>query len=124
MPQVQILHLRFIKLIMWRLWAKALGEKASHHDHEADKIAVIRTVIFVSYLLTNVFIISGVIRHWNKCHEPEQRSGITNLNKSVILITRIKIMNALEPIQGTYQQEPTEASGVQEDSAVREVWVG
>jgi len=33
-------------------------------------------------------------------------------------------MNALESIQGTYQQESTEASGVQEDSAMREVWVG
>jgi len=33
-------------------------------------------------------------------------------------------MHALERFQGTYQQESTEASGVQEDSAVREVWVG
>jgi hypothetical protein len=50
---------------VWRIWAKALGEKASKHDHEADKVALIRTLIFVSYLVTNVFIISGVIRHWD-----------------------------------------------------------
>ena len=25
----------------------------------------IRTVIFVSYMVTNSFIVSGVIRHWN-----------------------------------------------------------
>lgn len=50
---------------MWRLWAKSLGEKASHNKGDADKVAIIRTVIFLSYLITNVFIISGVIRHWN-----------------------------------------------------------
>jgi len=49
---------------IWRLWAKALGEKPSKCDRESDTIAWIRTLIFVSYLVTNVFIISGVIRHW------------------------------------------------------------
>ena len=51
---------------MWRIWCKALGEKASKKDHEADKIAIIRTIIFASYLITNCFIIAGVMRHWNK----------------------------------------------------------
>ena len=50
---------------MWRLWAKALGEKHGRNDREADFIAGIRTLIFVSYMVTNLFIISGVIRHWN-----------------------------------------------------------
>jgi hypothetical protein len=50
---------------IWRLWSKALGEKASKCDKESDKIAVIRTVIFITYLITNTFIIAGVIRHWN-----------------------------------------------------------
>jgi len=50
---------------VWRLWAKALGEKASDRNHEADRVAQIRTFIFVSYLITNVFIVAGVIRHWN-----------------------------------------------------------
>lgn len=50
---------------MWRLWAKSLGEKASENNKEADLVAGIRTVIFLSYLLTNLFIVSGVIRHWN-----------------------------------------------------------
>ena len=50
---------------MWRIWAKALGEKYGRNDREADLIAGIRTLIFVSYLATNLFIISGVIRHWN-----------------------------------------------------------
>jgi hypothetical protein len=53
---------------LWRWWSKALGEKASKCDKESDKIAVIRTVIFLTYLITNAFIVAGVIRHWN----PEQ----------------------------------------------------
>ncbi len=49
---------------MWRLWAKAIGEKAGATDDEADRIAVIRTLIVASYIITNIFIIAGVIRHW------------------------------------------------------------
>jgi hypothetical protein len=50
---------------MWRLWAKALGEKASENNGEADRIAIIRSLIVISYFITNMFIIAGVIRHWN-----------------------------------------------------------
>ena len=50
---------------MWKLWVKALGEKASNNDDEADKIAIIRSIIIISYLVTNAFIIAGVIKHWN-----------------------------------------------------------
>lgn len=50
---------------MWRWWAKALGQKASNKDHEADKVAIVRTIIFATYLITNCFIVAGVIRHWN-----------------------------------------------------------
>ncbi len=50
----------------WRWWVKALGEKASKCDKESDRVAIIRTVIFATYLITNCFIIAGVIRHWNK----------------------------------------------------------
>jgi hypothetical protein len=49
---------------LFRIWAKALGEKASERKSEADMIALVRTIIFLSYLVTNVFIIGGVIRHW------------------------------------------------------------
>ena len=49
----------------WRWWAKALGEKASKCNRESDKVALIRTFIFATYLITNAFIVAGVIRHWN-----------------------------------------------------------
>jgi hypothetical protein len=50
---------------MWKLWVKALGEKASNNNDEADKIAIIRSIIIISYLVTNMFIIASVIRHWD-----------------------------------------------------------
>lgn len=49
---------------MWRLWAKALGEKHGKDDKESDKIAVIRTCVVACYIITNLFIIAGVLRHW------------------------------------------------------------
>lgn len=58
------------KKTVWRWWAKALGEKASKCDKESDHVASIRTVIFGTYLITNLFIIAGVIRHWNKNEIP------------------------------------------------------
>ena len=61
----------------WRWWAKAIGEKASKDDKESDVVAIIRTVIFLTYLITNVFIVSGVIRHWNdvpsELHETQEK---------------------------------------------------
>ena len=49
---------------MWRLWSKALGEKASEDDKEADRVAMLRTAIVMCYIITNIFIVAGVIRHW------------------------------------------------------------
>ena len=50
---------------MWRLWSYALGRKEGRNDKEANVIAGIRTIILLTYFVTNLFIISGVIRHWN-----------------------------------------------------------
>lgn len=50
---------------LWRLWAKSLGEKASDSNRESDIVAIIRTLILFSYLITNCFIIAGVIRHYD-----------------------------------------------------------
>ena len=49
----------------WHIWAKALGEKSGNSDAEADQIALIRTIIVLVYIITNIFIVAGVIRHWN-----------------------------------------------------------
>lgn len=49
---------------MWRLWAKALGEKAGVNKKEADIVAIIRTILVLSAFITNFIIILGVYRHW------------------------------------------------------------
>ena len=50
---------------IWRLWCKALGQKASDSDRESDIVAIIRTFVFLTYLITNVAIVSNAVRHWN-----------------------------------------------------------
>ena len=50
---------------VWRIWAKALGEKAGKNDNEADFVAMLRTFIFCTYLLTNIAIVANTMRHWN-----------------------------------------------------------
>jgi len=49
---------------IWRLWAKALGEKASIDDKESDIIAVIRTVIVFVNFITCFFIMANIIHNW------------------------------------------------------------
>ena len=50
---------------LWRLIAKSLGEKAGKNDQEADKIALIRLLMFLSILITNCFIVANTLRHWD-----------------------------------------------------------
>ena len=47
---------------IWRLLAKSLGEKAGKNNQEADRIALIRLLMFLSILITNCFIVYGVLR--------------------------------------------------------------
>jgi len=59
---------------IWRMWAKAIGEKSSSCSAESDRVAIVRTLIFLTYLLTNCFIVAGVIRHWDgPVQEPSHR---------------------------------------------------
>lgn len=62
---------------MWRLIAKALGEKATPCDRESDRVALIRLLILASYLITNCFIIAGVLRHWGA--KDSKHSAVRNL---------------------------------------------
>ena len=50
---------------MWKIWCKALGQKEGKNNREADAVAVIRTLILLGYMITNSFIMAGVVRHWN-----------------------------------------------------------
>ncbi len=51
---------------IWTIWKYSLGSFSDDKTEPYDNYVVgIRTVIFISYLITNCFIIGGVIRHWN-----------------------------------------------------------
>lgn len=57
---------------LWRIWKYALGsfsdEKTKQYDNH---IVLVRTSILFCYLITNGFIMAGVIRHWNKDRSEE-----------------------------------------------------
>lgn len=52
------------KKSLWYYWCSALGSK-SHPtcNQSSDKVAIIRTIIFLSYFITNIFIIIGVLNN-------------------------------------------------------------
>ena len=51
---------------IWTIWKYSLGSFSDDKTAPYDNyVAIIRTSIFVSYMVTNFFIVSGVIRHWN-----------------------------------------------------------
>ena len=50
--------------MIWRIWAKAIGQKDGKNDREADIIAIIRTGFVVLAIVTNLMIIAGIVRHW------------------------------------------------------------
>ena len=65
--------------MIWKIWKYALGSFADDKTRDYDNVvAIVRTTILFTYLITNVFIISGVIRHWNnastKLPTPQQES--------------------------------------------------
>ena len=51
---------------LWTVWKYALGSFADEKTQKYDNVVVlVRSLILIAYLVTNAFIVSGVIRHWN-----------------------------------------------------------
>ena len=69
-------------LKVWRIWAKALGDKSGRTDREADYVALIRTFIFLQLIITNCFIVGGNIRHWNDHHIPPSYEKTSYSNRT------------------------------------------
>jgi hypothetical protein len=67
------------KKSLWRVWAKALGQKASDCDRESDIVAIIRTFVFLTYLITNIAIVSNAVRHWNDNEVSRHKNVIDSL---------------------------------------------
>ena len=49
---------------LWRIRAKALVEKALSDSQEADKVALIRTLIVGVNFITCFFIMANTVRYW------------------------------------------------------------
>ena len=47
---------------LWKMIAKSLGEKSGKTDNEADQVAVVRLIAFLSILITNAFIVYNALR--------------------------------------------------------------
>ena len=55
---------------VWKVWKYAIGSFSDDKTAPYDNyVAGIRTIIFVSYMVTNAFIVSGVLRHWHNVPE-------------------------------------------------------
>ena len=49
---------------MWKIWARALGEKIGEDNTRADKVAWIRTLIILQAIITNMFISINILLEW------------------------------------------------------------
>jgi len=68
---------------IYNIWKYSLGsysdDKTKPYDHY---ITIIRSIIFISYLTTNCFIVAGVIKHYNtdgqRCNQSSPKEIKTN----------------------------------------------
>ena len=62
---------------LWEIWKYALGSFSDNKTAKYDNaVCAVRSIIFISYLVTNCFITAGVIRHWNDV--PTKRLPVFN----------------------------------------------
>ena len=68
---------------IWDIWKYSLGSFSDDKTAPYDNyVALIRTSIFVSYMVTNAFIVSGVIRHWNDVNSNSSQGHTTQTEVS------------------------------------------
>lgn len=73
------------KINVWRILAKSLGEKSGTTDREADQVALVRLIAFLSIFITNSFIVYNALRthHFpnyeiQRCLPQTQEKGTPN----------------------------------------------
>lgn len=100
---------------LWRIVAKALGEKAGKSNAEADQIAFLRLLITVQILITNFFIIFGVTRTHILPMKPSTKQQIESLakelNATVQYNTVLSKTQTASQIILTYDQQRRQNSG-------------
>jgi hypothetical protein len=51
---------------IWEIWKYSLGSFSDDKTAPYDNyVASIRTIIFVSYMVTNIAIVANAVRHWD-----------------------------------------------------------
>ena len=61
---------------VWRVWKYALGSFSDTETAKYDNaVCIVRSTIFITYLITNCFITAGVIRHWNPMTDKPLKPG-------------------------------------------------
>jgi hypothetical protein len=53
---------------------------------------VIRAIIVLTYLITNSFIVVGVLRHWNDKQDNQVSSSVSQTKEEVILKTDSNVL--------------------------------
>ena len=51
---------------IWTIWCKALGEKSGTTDRQSDSIAFVRTILVLQAIITNIFIVTNILKSWYK----------------------------------------------------------
>ena len=50
---------------LWRLWAKAIGEKSGNSDKEANRVAFFRSMIVLQAVIANTcIVITFIHKFW------------------------------------------------------------
>ena len=66
MIMLALQNMLYLMSRFWRIWKYALGSFSDARTKRYDNtIVLVRSGIFLTYLITNCFIVAGVIRHWN-----------------------------------------------------------
>lgn len=63
-----LVHLMFASIIMWRLHGKKLNPHQSSDDRERDIEGVIKSMVYVSMLMSSFLFIFGLIQHYALDH--------------------------------------------------------
>jgi len=51
---------------LFEIWKYSLGSFSDDKTAEYDNyVVIVRTLLFLSVFCTNLYIVSGVVRHWN-----------------------------------------------------------
>jgi hypothetical protein len=66
----------------------ALGEKSHPHCNKtADRVALIRLLVATQIIITNAFIVAGVIKHWNDKQDVQVSSSLSQTKEERLLQT-------------------------------------